>query len=218
MGHRVPVVVARGQRPQQFVGWTPLPLQLTWVQMTCASFFPGPSKIVSSAPDRSEILRQSPDVDSSSVNDPSISRKRVKPLSGRITALVSYVDSLSLAGTMPMQLWLFLIVAYSAFFNRHTLSRPFERPTGTIILSRHSCSDFYSDNSSRSASVAASPEPQEPSTVKGAGKKATTGSADSEATHPMTTRQRASRAGGLRGESGQRATDTCVASGNHSGT
>jgi hypothetical protein len=66
--------------------------------------------------------------------------------------------------------------------------------------------------------VAASPEPQEHSTVKEAGRKATARSADSEGTHPMTTRQRASRAGGLRGESGSRATDTCVASSNPSET
>jgi hypothetical protein len=50
--------------------------------------------------------------------------------------------------------------------------------------------------------------------VKGAGKKATTRSADSEATHPMTTR-RASRAGSLRDGGGPRATDT---SGSSSGT
>jgi hypothetical protein len=54
---------------------------------------------------------------------------------------------------------------------------------------------------------------------KGAGKKAANGPADSEATQPMVTPQRASRAGSLRrGVGGSGQTDTCVASSHPSKT
>jgi hypothetical protein len=59
--------------------------------------------------------------------------------------------------------------------------------------------------------VAAAPEPQVP--AKGAGKKASTRTADQEATNPMVTRQKASGAGGLRGVGGSGKKDTCGANG-----
>jgi hypothetical protein len=61
---------------------------------------------------------------------------------------------------------------------------------------------------------AAAPKPQEP--AKGACKKASTRTADQEATHPMQTR--ASRAGGLRSKGGSRATVTSVTSSDTAGT
>jgi hypothetical protein len=53
-------------------------------------------------------------------------------------------------------------------------------------------------------------------TKKGAGKKASTRTADEQATHLMSTRSRASRARSLRGVGGSGEKDTCVASGHPS--
>jgi hypothetical protein len=55
-------------------------------------------------------------------------------------------------------------------------------------------------------------------TRKGAGKKASSSTADEQATHPMTTRSNASRAGSLRGVGGSGEKDTCVAFGHPSKT
>jgi hypothetical protein len=57
-----------------------------------------------------------------------------------------------------------------------------------------------------------------PPSKSGSGQKASTRTAVPEGPHPMTTRQKASRAGSLRDGGGSRATDTCVAQGNPSWT
>jgi hypothetical protein len=61
-------------------------------------------------------------------------------------------------------------------------------------------------------------KPKAAAPLNGSGQKAATRPAVPEGPHPMTTRQKASRAGSLRDGGGSRATDTRVANGNHSGT
>jgi hypothetical protein len=101
---RVSVVVAREQRPGQFVDWTPLLPRPTWVQKTCVSFLPGPSRIVPSASDRSSILRHSLGAFASTASLSNISRKHGTLLSGRIVDLASCMAFLSVVGMMPMLL------------------------------------------------------------------------------------------------------------------
>jgi hypothetical protein len=85
-------------------------------------------------------------------------------------------------------------------------------PISTVIVPPDPLSPQKKRNMGETPPIATTPTGEAPP-KKGSGKKAATRPADQEATHPMLTRQKASRAGGLRpGVGGSGETDTCVAS------